>query len=414
MRLRALSALLAIVLAGCPSSSGHAPDQGGVDGGAAPKAVPAEEAVATATAVNQFALDLHRELGKRPGDVFFSPASIAAALGMTWAGANGPTADQLAKALHVTLPPEKAHPALGALLAADASGDPTLAAANRLWCLPEDLLPAFLAATKDAYGAEVGQVDFRTDPDGARQTINRWVEERTRDRIKDLVPSGTLTPLTRLVLTNAIYFKGSWKTAFDGTETRTGTFTLATREAVGAPLMHAAVPGRFFHGDGFVLGELPYKGERLSMVVIVPAEPDGLPALEAKLTADALASWLAAARHVEKLDVTLPRFKIEQAVDLVPPLQALGVNDAFSQTLADLSGMNGKKDLYVSAALHKAFVEVTEAGTEAAAATAVVVGVKSAAEPPPTVRADRPFLFLIRDTQTGLILFLGRETDPRS
>jgi serpin B len=411
MLARALSCLAVLLLAGCPSSSNHTPDQGEIDGWTPPP-VSEEDRKAAASAVNQFAIDLHKQLGAQDGDVFFSPASVAAALGMTWSGAKGPTADQLAKALHLSLPPERAHPALGALLATRSEGAATLAAGNRLWCAPDDLLPAFLKQTRDAYGAEVGKVDFRADAEGARKTINQWIEQRTRERIKDLIPPGTLTDLTRLVLTNAIYFKGTWKEQFEKGHTRTGSFHLADATKVEVPLMHGTLPARFFAGDEVALVELPYEGDGLSMVVVVPN--DGVAALEKRLTADALARWIGSARGFSEVEVTLPKFKIEVATDLVPPLKALGVVDLFDMNAADLSGMNGKKDLSVSAALHKAFVEVNEEGTEAAAATAVVVATRSMPEPPPVLRADRPFLFLIRDVKTGLILFMGRETDPRS
>jgi serpin B len=240
------------------------------------------------------------------------------------------------------------------------------------------------------------------------------VAQQTRDRIQELLAAGDVDPLTRLVLTNAVYFKGAWKTTFDADATREEAFTLASGERVSTPLMNQKVTAPYHEGDGFALVELPYEGERFAMVVIVPSRHDGLPALEAALDADALAGWLGAARP-QKVEVTLPRLKIEAKLDLVPALQALGVTDLFDQGAADLSGMGGAPhDLYVGVAVQKAFVEVNEEGTEAAAATAVVVQARSAPAPSPRLRADRPFLFMIRDRETGLVWFMGRETDPRS
>lgn len=402
-----------VVLAGCPGGSQAAP---GPDDPApiTPPTAPADDVRAQAAAMNQFGLDLYKVVGKEAGDVFVSPPSVGAAFAMTWAGAKGQTAEQLARALHQTLPPERAHQALGAALGAgQMSSAPVFAVANRLWGAGEDFLPAYLALTREAYSAELGRVDFRADPEGARKTINDWVARQTRDRIQDLLPAGTIDPLTRLVLTNAVYFKGSWKSKFDEAATHDGPFTLASGAEVQTKLMRQELTAPYHEGDGFALVELPYEGERFAMVLLVPSRPDGVPALEGKLTADALAGWIGAARP-QKVRVVLPRLKIEDQVGLVPAMQALGVTDLFGAE-ADLSGMNGKPhDLYVSAAIHKTFVEVNEEGTEAAAATGVVVATRAAAAPPPEVRADRPFLFMIRDRETGMIWFLGRETDPRS
>ncbi|MCO5165470.1 MAG: serpin family protein [Planctomycetes bacterium] len=379
-----------------------------------PREVPAEDLRAAAAASNRFGLDLLRVVGQGGGDVLVAPPSVLAAFAMTWAGAEGETAAQLARALRVDLPPERGHPALGALLAAgQGSGDPTFAVANRLWGAGEDFLPDFLRRTREAYGAELARVDFRGDPEGARERINGWVAERTRDRIRDLLPESTIDGLTRLVLTNAVYFKGSWKARFDAQATQEGPFTLASGGQVQARLMHQTLTAPFHRGQGFALVELPYAGGRFAMVLVAPDAPGGLPAVERALTADALAGWLAAAR-TQQVRVVLPRLKLEAEVDLAPVLRALGATDVFDPDRADLSGMNGKKhDLHVTAARHKAFVEVNEEGTEAAAATGVVVGTRSAARPEPAeVRCDRPFLFMIRDRETGLVWFLGRETDP--
>jgi serpin B len=404
-----LASTLSALLAGCPA---------GEEGGRrpadepAPPSAPAEDTKAVAAGTNQFAVDVYGAIASTKGDLFFSPASIAAAFGMTLGGAREATAEQLTKALHLALPPERAHPALGALLASPptSTGGPEFSVANRLWGAQEDFLPAFLQLTRDAYGAELERVDFRGQPEQARARINGWVAERTRDRIKDLLADGSIVPSTRLVLTNAVYFKGAWRSRFDPAATRTGRFTLASGTAVEVPLMAQTLEAAFHQGEGFALVELPYEGDRYALVVIVPDAHDGLPAVERSLSAQTLAAWLGAASS-RKVLVALPRLKIEATLDLVPVLQALGVKDLFAPGSADLSGMNGARDLYVGVAVHKGFVEVNEEGTEAAAATAIAVERTSA---PQELCADRPFLFLIRDRETGVIWFMGRETDPRS
>lgn len=379
-----------------------------------PPQVPAEDLRAAAAASNRFGVDLLRVLGEGGGDVLVAPPSVLAAFAMTWAGAEGETAAQLARALRVDLPPERAHPALGALLAAgQGASDPTFAVANRLWGAGQDFRADYLRRTREAYGADLAPVDFRSDPEAARARINGWVAERTRDRIKDLLPPGTINGLTRLVLTNAVYFKGSWQARFDAQATRDGPFTRADGGQVQVRLMHQTLTAPFHRGQGFALVELPYAGGRFAMVLVAPDAHDGLPAVERALTAEALATWLGSAR-TQQVQVVLPRLKLEAEVDLAPVLRALGATDVFEPARADLSGMNGRvHDLHVTAARHKAFVEVNEEGTEAAAATGAVVGTRSAARPQPAVvRCDRPFLFMIRDRETGLVWFLGRETDP--
>jgi serpin B len=396
-----LASALALVLIGCP---------GGWGTSWTPPAAPPDDVKAVVTGTNQFAIDLYHVAAATPGDVFLSPPSIAAAFGMTLAGAQGATQDELAKALRLTLPPERTPAALGSLL----SVGPELAVANRLWGEQgETFLAPFLATTGSAYGAELMGVDFKQDPAGARGTINDWVEERTRGQIPELLRAGDVDAFTRLVITNAVHFEARWEEEFDADLTQDATFTLASGEEVKAPFMSRKLTTRGYQGPDFALVELPYKGGRYAMVVVVPTAHDGLPALEKALTAEALKGWLDGATQGQ-IAVCLPRFQLEASLDLVPVMQTLGVKDLFDPTRADLSGMTGDTApaLFVGSARHTARVKVHEEGTEAAAATVVSVHATSAAVP--MVLANRPFLFLIHDRQSGLVWFVGRETDPRS
>jgi serpin B len=368
---------------------------------------------------NQFALDLYRQLHGEEGNLFFSPYSISAALGMTYAGARGETAEQMAKTLHFTLDNAALHPTFGALLKEinGAGKDPRkrgyqLSSANALWAQKGyHFLPAFLKLTKDYYGAGENTVDFVGATEQARETINKWVEKETNDKIKELLKKGVLTTDTRLVLTNAIYFKGDWASQFKKDQTREELFHLTPETNTKAPLMHQT--GKFsYFKDGAVQGlEMPYVGKDLSMVVLLPSKPDGLGELEKKLTANQLSSWLGKL-HETKVDVTLPKFKTTREFQLKKALSELGMPLAFTFN-ADFSGINGGKDsLRIADVIHKAYVDVNEEGTEAAAATGVVIEARSEPPPTPVFRADHPFVFLIRDRRSDSILFIGRIVQP--
>jgi len=383
---------------------------------------PVEDAAKVAEGCNRFAFDLYARLKGAEGNLFLSPYSISTALTMTYAGARGETADQMAKVLCLPASGEDVHGAYGALQndlnAAGAKGAFDLVVANRLWGQKGyGFLPDYLALVEKKYGAGLEQVDFAGATEAARQTINVWIEKQTRDKIKDLLKPGVLDAMTRLVLTNAIYFKGKWAEEFDKKLTRDEDFFLTPEKKVAAPLMHQKAKFGYFEGDGLQALELPYQGDRLTMVVLLPKRnvppgaKDGLAALETALSAEKLAEWIGQLRRRE-VQVALPRFKTTAEFSLAETLVAMGMADAFNPNAADFSGMTGTKDLFISAVVHKAFVDVNEEGTEAAAATGVVVGVTSMPEPPPVFRADHPFLFLIRDTKTGAILFLGRILDP--
>jgi serpin B len=364
---------------------------------------------------NRFAFDLYAHLLRQEGNLFLSPYSISTALTMTYAGARGQTADQMAKVLCLPASREAVHVAYATLQrdlnAAGAKGAFDLVVANRLWGQKGyEFLSDFLALVEKNYGAGLEQVDFAGATEAARQTINTWVEKQTRDKIKELLKPGILDGReTTLVLTNAIYFKGKWSEEFDKKLTRDEDFFVTPEKKVTAPLMHQTETFGYFDGGEFQALELPYQGDRLAMVVLLPKAKDGLAALEASLSAEKLAEWVGKL-HRREVQVALPRFKTAAEFSLKDTLVAMGMTDAFGD--ADFSGMDGKKDLVISAVVHKAFVDVNEEGTEAAAATAVVMGRAAMPEPAPVFRADHPFLFLIRDTKTGAILFLGRILDP--
>ena len=358
-----------------------------------------------------FACDLYALLRTEPGNLFLSPYSISTALAMTWAGARTRTEAEMAAVLHFTLPQERLHPTFGALqrsLEKGASlGGYQLKIANRLWGQEGyPWLQPFLDVTRLNYGAELVPLDFAGAPEPSRLVINEWVEEKTEGRIEDLIAEGLIDPSTVLVLTNAIYFKGSWYSRFPDDQTRDAEFFVRPGETRSVPMMTQV--GTFGHAtlDGTQLLALPYVGKDITMIIMLPQTPGGLPELEARLTPDNLARWLAACKESE-LSVSLPRFRVTSEFSLKDQLAALGMPSAFNG--ADFSGMATGRDLEISEVVHKAFVEVNEEGTEAAAATAVIIRETSA---PPEFRADHPFLFLIRDEVTGSVLFLGRVVEP--
>ncbi len=288
-----------------------------------------------------------------------------------------------------------------------------LSVANALWAQKGyQFLRAFLNTTTTNYGAGLNQVDFVSATEAARKTINDWVEKKTEGKIKDLIKPGVFNTLTRLVLTNAIYFKGNWARQFEKVETKDSPFTVARDKNVTVPMMSQKAQFAYAETETLQLLELPYAGDQLSMVILLPKELDGLADLEKSLTPGSLRECLQGLRKQEVV-VQVPRFKLTSEFSLARVLASMGMTDAFSRE-ADFSGMTGDTELFISAVIHKAFVDVNEEGTEAAAATAVVMTLKSAPLRPPIFRADHPFLFLIRDNQSGSILFLGRVVNPRA
>ena len=368
---------------------------------------------------SEFAFDLYGRLRARDGNVFFSPYSISSALAMTYAGARGPTATQMATVLRFPFEGDRLHRSLAAVTGKvkAAARHADLRVANALW--PQagfPITPDFQSIAQRRYGAGLEALDFRRAPEKARVTINTWVEQQTDDRIKELLPEGVLTPSTRLVLTNAIYFKGVWKHAFLEGATRKEKFILSTGQEISdVPLMSQSRSLRYLDGGSFQALELPYAADELSMIVFLPRAVDGLAKLESSLTADRLADWLAR-MTTQEVDVTLPRFKVTAEFRLDQALADLGMPLAFSAGQADFSGIAKDVPLSLSAVIHKAYVDVNEKGTEAAAATGAVVRVTSAVvrPPRPVFRADHPFFFIIRDNGTGSTLFAGRVVNPQA
>ncbi|MBP6469803.1 MAG: serpin family protein [Chloroflexi bacterium] len=359
-----------------------------------------------------FALALYQKLRAESGNLFFSPYSISTALAMTYAGARGETAMQMAQALRFHLDPPQLHAAFANLEATinsiSATGQVQLSVANALY--PQQgylFLPDYLALVAAYYGANITAVDYR-DAAAACHLINTWVAEKTAQKIQNLIPPSIIDALTILVLVNAIYFKGNWASQFDPDLTADTPFWFEPEQSVSAPLMRQTATFAYGEGEGLQIVSLPYVGDDLSMLLLLPRERDGLAALEENLTAANLARWGGSLRPSE-VDLFLPRFETTFSVCLNDALQALGMVDAFGP--ADFSGMTGGGGLFISAVLHKAFIKVNEEGTEAAAATAVIMS-ESIPPPPPVFRADHPFVFLIRENRTGSLLFLGRVANP--
>jgi len=352
-------------------------------------------------------------LAARPGNVFISPVSIAGAFGPVLAGARGETRAEMLRALALPDRPEL-HDGLGEFLRRLERETPgmTLSIANALWTQAGFAIrPAFLSTARRDYGATVESVDFR-EADAAARRINAWVGRETRNRIPTLVTPQALPPATRLVVTNAVYFLGDWAEAFDARGTSEQPF-YSPGGAVRVPLMHRTDSYRLHETAEFQAIDLPYKDPRLSLSVFLPRSREGLPAFEEGLTDERLGAWLAEldAQSPREVRLFLPRFKAEAQYGLVPQLQALGMPAAFDPRRADFRDI-ADVDLVISDVIHKTFLKLDEKGTEATAATAVIVVQTSARPEPPTFRADRPFFLVLRDKESGAMLFLGRIVRP--
>ena len=395
-------------------------------GSAVPPPAPPGEPTSLAEGGNGFALAMFKKLGQRPGNLLFSPFSIRTALAMAQAGARGETASQMSEVLRISALEEPAEVVLAAMVQRpNALRDRTseISAVNSLWCQEGAPLHAgFLDLIDRHYHGEANLVDFRRDAERARVTINRWVEDKTRQEIRELVASGALDAGTRLVLVNAVYFKGMWVSQFSRAATRDEPFYLGGGAVVQTPLMHQKQAAWYVRGAGYQAVDLVYRGSGLSMLVILPDQKDGLRDLEQQLSTGILQAPVTQ-MSLCAVDLYLPRFTIAWGtLDVSGPLGALGMTLPFDSARADFSGINGcqaphDEALHVSAVLHKARIEVSEEGTEAAAATAVEMRLLGSAGPrpprqTPVVRVDHPFLFAIRERGRGAILFLGRVADP--
>jgi serpin B len=389
-----------------------------------PDAAPAE-LVELVAGDNDFAFDLYQAVRTSDGNLFYSPYSISLALAMTYAGARGETASQMASTLHFTLQDDRLHPAFDALdldlarrpeQAADVDKNQrfALSIVNSMWGQKGwPFLSEFLDLLALNYGAGMRLVDYMNAPEEARLAINDWVSEQTKARIKDLVPQGLITSDTTLVLVNAIYFKAAWQYEFDSSQTKDGPFTLLDGSQVSAPLMsldHLASLG-YASDDGWQAVTLPYKGGMTEMVIIVPDE-GWFTEFEASLSAERFDEILAG-MEPKMVALTMPKFSFTSSYQLKDVLSGMGMPLAFDDKQADLSGIDGRRDLFIRDVVHKAFVAVDEAGTEAAASTAVIIAPTAMLMPDVELTIDRPFFFVIRDVPTGSILFVGRMVDPR-
>ena len=360
----------------------------------------------------RFALNLYHALRSRPGNLFLSPHSISSALAMTYVGARGETAAQMRSTLHFTLPEGTLHPtfhALDSILTGRTGGSGALQLdlANAIWGQSDyPFTPEYLSLLADAYAAEVERADFAADPGAARTKINAWVLHKTSGKIEELLGPGVVTTDTRLVLANAIYFYGMWKTPFDKDKTILAPSYLLDGKQVLVPMMQRKAMYRYAEDLDYQAIELPYNGETLAMLILLP-RPGSFEAFEAGFTAARLAAILDVL-HPQEVALSLPRFELNAEFALAETLAALGMPAAFQPSLADFSGMDGTRDLSVDFVVHKAFISVNEEGTEAAAATGVGMRLTLAT----TMTVEYPFLFLIRDVETGAILFIGRVVDP--
>ena len=369
---------------------------------------------------NEFALELYQQLRSEEGNLFFSPSSISTALAMTYAGAAGDTAAEMAKTLHFQIPSDELHDGMLALQAPWTTPDKEkgirLNLANRLWGHEGfEFLPEFLTVTREKYAAELARISF-AQTEGARQTINGWIEKQTEEKIQNLIPAGVLSADTKLVLTNAVYFHGIWSAPFKKERTKEEDFHLTATDTIKVPMMHRWAEFRYGAVEDLQILELPYGDGSLSMVVLLPKDVNGLADLETKLMFQNFQQWMTKVTHEDEVKVYLPKFKTTSQFQMADTLKVMGMALAFDANAADFSGMTGGRDLFISEVIHKAFVDVNEEGTEAAAATGVVMAPTSAPieEPkePPVFRADHPFVFMIRDNRHGGILFLGRITNP--
>ena len=424
-----LAGALILVLAGCamPGQVSPGTSKSQVLESKRPRAetgdVPGSDLERLADGNTQFAFDLYQQIQSQPGNLFYSPYSISSALAMTYAGAEGSTAEEMAATLRFLLDQENLHPAFNALdqkldslaeleVPKD-QGDPfQLNIANAIWGQQDfHFEDAFLDLLAENYGAGLRLLDYVSQPEESRLAINQWVSDETKEKIQDLIPQGAITNDTRLVLSNAIYFKATWLEPFNENLTEDGIFYGLDDEEIPAQMMKTGQDAsfRYLKEDGYQVVELPYIGNQVSMLVVVP-DQGRFEEFEDQFSVEELNRILDGISY-SPVVLTFPRFEFETEISLASTLAAMGMPTAFSDA-ADFSGMTGAKDLFISDVFHKAFVSVDEEGTEAAAATAVVMSLTSMPESPLELTVDRPFLFLIREHETGTVLFMGRVVNP--
>lgn len=366
---------------------------------------------------NQFAIDLFDAIRSRPGNVSIAPASLSTALAMTYEGARGETASEIARVFHFPEDRQAMRDGFHALIdrmnGRGVDRPYQLVAANSLWGQQGDpFRPEYLALLGSTYGAELTPVDFRHAHESARRAINAWVDGKTNHLIPELLAPPMVRPDTSLVLVNTVYFKGSWLYPFARTATAPADFRLGDGTKVSAPMMRQTRALPYAEGDGYRMLELPYRGGDLVFDVLLPNEGVSLAKVETDLSPADLDQCLARLGE-RQVSVEMPKFKVTASAELSKTLSGMGMPRAFTGE-ADFSGIDGTHELAISAIVHQVVVNLDEEGTEAAAATGVVMTRAMAVRPvaPVVFRADRPFLYLIRDVKSGAILFLGRVADP--
>ena len=370
-----------------------------------------------AKAVSKFTFDIYRYMAAKSGDsLFISPYSISSALSMTYAGAAGETAGEMRSVLHFDPDMHRSMAALINDINSVPEGTAAVKTANALWpAKDEKLLPKYKDMMSRFYGALLTALDYRDKTEEARTTMNKWVEKETGHKIKNLIGDGILNKDTLLVLTNAVWFRSDWVTKFEPGNSRAMPFYATASEQIPTVMMTKTESGiRYLKEDGIEIAEIPYKDNRISMLVLLPQKGTDLRKIDRKLDYTKFTEW-ATLMSPHKVKLTIPKFKTEQSFELSEALKGLGITEAFDPGRADFSGMNGKRNMYIGAALHKTFIEVGEEGTEAAAATAVIM-TKTSMNPDTgdiiEFKADRPFIYIIRDNGTGAILFIGRYAKP--
>ena len=417
-KISAISAALGLLFSACGPSPSASIAKSDLQRVTAPEA-PSSAIQSLVENNNAFAFDLYRSLQAQEGNLFYSPYSISLALAMTYAGARGATESQMVQTLHF-LPQDQLHPSFNALdlqlaergkAASDNETPLQLNIANAVWAEKTyPFLKSFLDTIALNYGAGIRLADFINQYESVRKEINSWVSDQTQNKINDLIPEGVLNADTRMALVNAIYFKADWLHPFNAELTQDVPFHLLDGSDVTVPMMNQGTFIPYAKGDGWQAIQLAYQGETAAMDIIVPDE-GRFDEIESGLDYET-ASAILGSFQPTSVSLAIPKFKFQSSFGLADQLKALGMTDAFDPDQADFTGMSDRNDLYISAVVHKAFVAVDEKGTEAAAATAVIVGVTSAPLYDVTLTVDRPFIFLIRDIPTGQILFIGRVLNP--
>jgi serpin B len=364
---------------------------------------------------NRFAINLYSQYKSEEGNIFFSPFSISTAMAMVYEGAEGKTAKEIKSVFGFPKYDNSRRNQYSTLLSEINKKDKkyTLNTANALWAEQDfNFLDNYLTTVEKYYGGKTTNLDFKNDWEASRLIINNWVEDKTNNKIKDLFPEGSINPLTRLVLTNAIYFKAEWLKQFDADKTRDMNFRVNPDKSIKVPMMQRTDGKSIFNytqNKDLQILEMPYAGEDLSMLILLPFNND-IEVLENSFTIEKLTEWKKSLRK-RRVKIYIPKFKFETKYFLKETLGDLGMPTAFTN-LADFSGMTGTKELEIDKVIHQAFIEVNEEGTEAAAATGIAMVVKSIPPPTPIFKADHPFIFIIQQNETGNILFMGRVNNP--